>query len=174
VLSLIATLIGVAVLFIAQEADFLAAVQVIVYAGAIVVLFLFVIMLFGVDRSERHRGRAVERSAGRPPWSGWCWPYGRAPCSPGSVTGERASPDPVVSSEPDVEAIGRPAVHRLRPGLRDHLGAPAVIAVLSARSDALARHRGAARVGRSRRDLGRAVRHRAGPSTPVPGRSATS
>jgi NADH-quinone oxidoreductase subunit J len=51
-LSLVATLFGVAVLFIAQEANFLAAVQVIVYAGAIVVLFLFVLMLLGVDRSE--------------------------------------------------------------------------------------------------------------------------
>ena len=52
VLSLIATLFGVAVLFIAQEAYFLAAVQIIVYAGAIVVLFLFVIMLLGVDKAE--------------------------------------------------------------------------------------------------------------------------
>lgn len=51
-LSLVATLFGVAVLFIAQEAYFLAAIQVIVYAGAIVVLFLFVIMLLGVDRAE--------------------------------------------------------------------------------------------------------------------------
>src|ERR1044071_2796667 len=51
-LSLVATLFGVAVLFIAQDAQFLAAVQVIVYAGAIVVLFLFVIMLLGVDRSD--------------------------------------------------------------------------------------------------------------------------
>jgi NADH-quinone oxidoreductase subunit J len=49
-LSLILTLIGVAVAFVAQGADFLAAVQVIVYAGAIVVLFLFVIMFLGVDR----------------------------------------------------------------------------------------------------------------------------
>ena len=51
-LSLVATLFGIAVLFIVQEANFLAAVQVIVYAGAIVVLFLFVIMLLGVDRSD--------------------------------------------------------------------------------------------------------------------------
>jgi NADH-quinone oxidoreductase subunit J len=51
-LSLVATLFGIAVLFIAQEAHFLAAVQVIVYAGAIVVLFLFVLMLLGVDRAE--------------------------------------------------------------------------------------------------------------------------
>ena len=51
-LSLILTLFGVAVHFVAMEAHFLAAVQVIVYAGAIVVLFLFVIMLLGVDKSE--------------------------------------------------------------------------------------------------------------------------
>ena len=51
-LSLVATLFGVAVLFVAQEAYFLAAIQVIVYAGAIVILFLFVIMLLGVDRVE--------------------------------------------------------------------------------------------------------------------------
>ncbi len=51
-LSLVLTLFGVAVLFVAQDAHFLAAVQVIVYAGAIVVLFLFVIMLLGVDASE--------------------------------------------------------------------------------------------------------------------------
>lgn len=52
-LFLILTLFGVAVLFVEQDAQFLAAVQVIVYAGAIVVLFLFVIMLIGVDRRER-------------------------------------------------------------------------------------------------------------------------
>ena len=54
-LSLVLTLFGVAVVFVAQEAHFLAAVQVIVYAGAIVVLFLFVIMLLGVDRVENLR-----------------------------------------------------------------------------------------------------------------------
>lgn len=50
-LGLVLTLFGVAVHFVAQEAHFLAAVQVIVYAGAIVVLFLFVIMLLGVDKA---------------------------------------------------------------------------------------------------------------------------
>jgi NADH-quinone oxidoreductase subunit J len=54
-LSLVGTLFGIAVLFVAQEANFLAAVQVIVYAGAIVVLFLFVLMLLGVDRLENLR-----------------------------------------------------------------------------------------------------------------------
>jgi NADH-quinone oxidoreductase subunit J len=58
-LMLVLTLFGVAVLFVAQEAHFLAAVQIIVYAGAIVVLFLFVIMLLGVDRTENVRSERI-------------------------------------------------------------------------------------------------------------------
>ncbi len=54
-LSLVATLFGVAVQFVSLEAHLLAAVQVIVYAGAIVVLFLFVIMLLGVDTADSLR-----------------------------------------------------------------------------------------------------------------------
>ncbi len=63
-LFLIQTLFGVAVIFVLQEAHFLAAVQVVVYAGAIVILFLFVIMLLGVDRSEDW---SVEPIAGQRP-----------------------------------------------------------------------------------------------------------
>jgi NADH-quinone oxidoreductase subunit J len=51
-LSLIATLFGIAVLFLNQNAQLLAAVQVIVYTGAIVVLIMFVLMLLGVDKVE--------------------------------------------------------------------------------------------------------------------------
>jgi NADH-quinone oxidoreductase subunit J len=51
-LMLVMTLFGIAVLFVVQEAHFLAVVQVIVYAGAIVVLIMFVIMLLGVDRTQ--------------------------------------------------------------------------------------------------------------------------
>jgi NADH-quinone oxidoreductase subunit J len=58
-LSLVLTLFGVAVLFVEQDAQFLAAVQVVVYAGAIVVLFLFVIMLLGVDREESVRSERL-------------------------------------------------------------------------------------------------------------------
>lgn len=58
-LSLVATLFGVAVIFINLEAYFLAAVQVIVYAGAIVVVFLFVIMLLGVDRAENVQAEPI-------------------------------------------------------------------------------------------------------------------
>jgi NADH-quinone oxidoreductase subunit J len=54
-LSLVVTLVSVAVLFLQQDADLLAAVQVVVYAGAIVVLFLFVIMLLGVDHPDTLR-----------------------------------------------------------------------------------------------------------------------
>jgi NADH-quinone oxidoreductase subunit J len=51
-LMLVITLLGVALEFIDESADFLAAVQIIVYAGAVVILFLFVIMFLGVDRRE--------------------------------------------------------------------------------------------------------------------------
>ena len=51
-LSLVGTLFGIAVLFVAQEANPLPAVQVIVHAGAIGALSLFVIMLLGVDRLD--------------------------------------------------------------------------------------------------------------------------
>jgi NADH-quinone oxidoreductase subunit J len=51
-LFLIATLLSLAALFLLLNADFLAAIQIIVYAGAIMVLFLFVIMLLDVRRTE--------------------------------------------------------------------------------------------------------------------------
>ncbi len=51
-MGLLGTLFSVAVLYVLQLAHFVAAVQVIVYAGAVLTLFLFVIMLIGVDTSE--------------------------------------------------------------------------------------------------------------------------
>jgi NADH-quinone oxidoreductase subunit J len=51
-LLLVLNFFTLAVLYVLLDAHFLAAVQVIVYAGAIMVLFLFVIMLLGVDREE--------------------------------------------------------------------------------------------------------------------------
>lgn len=65
-ISLVATLFGVAILFLTLDANFLAAVQVIVYAGAIVVLFLFVIMLLGVETVDdlRTDPLVVQRWAG--------------------------------------------------------------------------------------------------------------
>lgn len=51
-LALVVNFFTLAVFYVLLDAHFLAAVQVIVYAGAIMVLFLFVIMLLGVDRRE--------------------------------------------------------------------------------------------------------------------------
>jgi NADH-quinone oxidoreductase subunit J len=51
-LFLVAAQIALALTFLLQGAFFIAAVQIILYAGAIMVLFLFVIMLLGVDRRE--------------------------------------------------------------------------------------------------------------------------
>jgi NADH-quinone oxidoreductase subunit J len=51
-LFLVLALIAVAGFFLLEDADLVAIVQIIVYASAIVVLFLFVIMLLGVDRRE--------------------------------------------------------------------------------------------------------------------------
>ncbi len=56
-LLLILNQFTLAVFFVLLDAQFLAAVQVIVYAGAIMVLFLFVIMFLGVDRRESLRER---------------------------------------------------------------------------------------------------------------------
>src|SRR5688500_4450564 len=49
-LFLVLTFLGLSVFFLQLQAPFLAAVQIIVYAGAIMVLFLFVIMLLGEDK----------------------------------------------------------------------------------------------------------------------------
>jgi NADH-quinone oxidoreductase subunit J len=54
-MGLLATLFAMAVLYVMQLAHFVAAVQVIVYAGAVMTLFLFVIMLIGVDKEENTR-----------------------------------------------------------------------------------------------------------------------
>jgi NADH-quinone oxidoreductase subunit J len=51
-LSLIVVMIGLAFLYVAQDAAFLGVVQVVVYTGAIMMLFLFVLMLVGVDASD--------------------------------------------------------------------------------------------------------------------------
>jgi len=51
-MGLLGTLFALAVVYVYNLAHFVAAIQVVVYAGAVMTLFLFVIMLIGVDRSE--------------------------------------------------------------------------------------------------------------------------
>jgi NADH-quinone oxidoreductase subunit J len=67
-MGLLGTIIGIAGMYLLLSAEFLAAVQVMVYAGAVVVLFLFVIMLLGPSSmssrdthtwSARYLGAAV-------------------------------------------------------------------------------------------------------------------
>jgi len=54
-ICLIISLIGVAGLFLLQQAEFLFAVQIVLYVGGIMVLFLFVIMLVNLDQAARRR-----------------------------------------------------------------------------------------------------------------------
>lgn len=54
VLSLVLTFLGLAGLYLSLNAQFIAIVQVIVYASAIMMLFLFVVMLINLGREERH------------------------------------------------------------------------------------------------------------------------
>ena len=51
-MCMIVAFIGTAALFVLLEAYFLAVIQVVVYAGAVMVLFLFIIMLLDVDKGE--------------------------------------------------------------------------------------------------------------------------
>jgi NADH-quinone oxidoreductase subunit J len=54
-ISLIVSLLGVAGLYLLQQAEFLFAVQIILYVGGIMLLFLFVIMLVNLDRAAKER-----------------------------------------------------------------------------------------------------------------------
>ncbi len=103
--ALIGTLISVAVLFLLQAAPFVAFVQIIVYAGAIVTLFLFVLAYLG------------ERVAGHPPiaWratrcsrGSWCWrsPAWAASCFLSSKLPGIGDPTPPVDDIGSPQAIG--------------------------------------------------------------------
>ena len=54
-IGLVLTLISLAVLYLTMSATFIAMVQILVYAGAVMTLFLFVIMMIGVDKEEERR-----------------------------------------------------------------------------------------------------------------------
>ena len=58
-IGLLSTMFSIAILYILLDAHFIAMVQVIVYAGAVMTLFLFVIMLIGVDRPEAYGPVAI-------------------------------------------------------------------------------------------------------------------
>jgi NADH-quinone oxidoreductase subunit J len=62
-LFLISSLVSIAALFILLGAEFIAGVQILVYVGGVMVLFLFVIMLVNVGEEERGRERIFNRPA---------------------------------------------------------------------------------------------------------------
>jgi NADH-quinone oxidoreductase subunit J len=65
-LSLVVVMLSLAVLYWSLGAEFLAAAQVIVYSGAIMVLFVFVIMLLNAGEEERTTGSRAAYFAGVP------------------------------------------------------------------------------------------------------------
>lgn len=65
-LSLIVVMTSLAVLYLLLGAEFLAAAQIIVYSGAVMVLFTFVIMLLNAGREERTLGSRAARIIGFP------------------------------------------------------------------------------------------------------------
>lgn len=65
-LSLVVVMSSLAVLYLLLGAEFLAAAQVIVYSGAIMVLFTFVVMLLNAGREERTMGSRSARAVGFP------------------------------------------------------------------------------------------------------------
>jgi NADH-quinone oxidoreductase subunit J len=65
-LSLVVVMTSLAVLYLLLGAEFLAAAQIIVYAGAIMVLFTFVIMLLNAGREERTLGSRAATVLGFP------------------------------------------------------------------------------------------------------------
>ena len=128
-LFLVVTLVSVAVFFIQEQAQLLAVVQIVVYAGAIVVLFLFVIMLLGVDREESLRDPIpFQRPAaialgvillGEVLFlAGHQWATGKTADSLHTIKGGASR------SRRQRRACRAGVVHRLPLALRDHLRAP--------------------------------------------------
>ena len=115
-------MLSLAVLYAALDAPFLFAVQIIVYTGAILMLFLFVVMLVGVDASdslvETIRGQRALAIIGRP--------------AARAAAGHRACPrwhsarwsgSMRANADGNIQALADILFSRLRLRLRDHLGA---------------------------------------------------
>ncbi len=103
--GLLSTILGIAGLFLKLRAEFLAAIQLIVYAGAVVILFVFVIMLLGPDASGSDApGKSkVSRAIG----GGLLALLGGAGLSLlGRSTGGPTALGPVTGEHGTVEAVG--------------------------------------------------------------------
>ncbi|MBW3566202.1 MAG: NADH-quinone oxidoreductase subunit J [Acidobacteria bacterium] len=69
-LSLVVSFFALAVMYVLLDAPFMAALQVLVYAGAIMVLFLFVIMLLNIQKLPEAPGRPIHQFFA---WVGGFW-----------------------------------------------------------------------------------------------------
>ena len=124
-MSLVVTLFSMAVLFVLLGAPFLGALQILVYAGAIVVLFLFVIMLLNVQEEERaHVDRGVQRWVallGAVVFLGMFWlAFWRTGLRIG-----RPAPAPLTEDLVSLKGLATRAVHRLPAAVRDRRPAAA-------------------------------------------------
>jgi len=69
-LSLVVTFFSLAVMYVLLDAPFMAVLQVIIYAGAIMVLFLFVIMLLNLQKIAEPKTRPIQQFLA---WTGGAW-----------------------------------------------------------------------------------------------------
>ena len=121
-MSLASTMIALAVLYIAQDALFLGIVQVVVYTGAVMMLFLFVVMLIGVDSHRiiggndsraTHRGRSSSASV-----SGFCWSPAIGNVSAAGFTGLAQA-----NANGNVQGLAALIFTQISVGVRIHQGA---------------------------------------------------
>ena len=75
-LSLVATMMCLGLFYVIEQGPFLGLVQIIVYTGAIIILFLFVLMLVGRENGRLSRGdsaRPASRGNAGRAWPSRCW-----------------------------------------------------------------------------------------------------
>ena len=121
-LLLAVVMMGLALLYLVQDAPFLFAVQIIVYTGAILMLFLFVVMLVGVDASdslvETIRGQRL-LAAVVGVLFGLTLVFGVAQVGVGTVTGLTEA-----NTDGNVHGPGAAALHEVRLRVRGHQRPP--------------------------------------------------
>ncbi|MBC8137783.1 MAG: NADH-quinone oxidoreductase subunit J, partial [Fibrella sp.] len=116
-LFLVLNLFCVAVLYLLLNAYFLAAVQVVVYAGAIMVLFLFVIMLLNLGSPDR----TVDRLRSQQPLAALA---GLVLAGAVAITLVRTMPLPKLDAEGNPPQLKRPVVSKSRMSIQVDGGLP--------------------------------------------------
>ena len=117
VLFLILAFVNAAGLFVLLGAEFLAMILIVVYVGAVAVLFLFVVMMLDVDFAELRQGFLQYLPVGalvgaRSCWSSWCWCVGAWVIAPDVAAGDRGADRR--HGITNTEALGRVLYTRLR------------------------------------------------------------